>query len=121
MTSLIPHYIIQHDFMSNHDKMLTELMSGTNNQKEWYHNMGLEITRHHIYGGILAQDMTIHPPSRYDNLFKAADYNHDFWAYLASCIRLENKVILYNLCLIYHGKFFYSFVGRKPTIWKYKL
>ena len=103
--------------------MLTELMSGIHNQEEWYRNSGLQITRLHIYGGILAQDMTIHPPARYKDLFKVADYNHDFWAYLASCPTLENKVKLYNFCRIYHRKFFITrnYAGNKPTVWKYKL
>ena len=75
--------------MFNHDKMLTELMSGINKEKEWFHNSGLQLTRYHIYGGNLAQYMTIHPPIRYEELFTAADYKHDFWAYIASCNTLK--------------------------------
>ena len=80
-------------------------MSGIHNQKEWNNEMGFNIET--IYNRILRpgdhdydQAFRISPPSRYEDLFKAADEHHTFWRFLASCNNFEIKVSLDGYLLI---------------------
>ena len=83
---LLPHYFSPSGDKLNHEKIMTELISGIDNSMEWRKDMGLEIeieTKETKFQ--TRQTFVIHPPSRYEELFKTTEKNGEFWDFLASC------------------------------------
>ena len=82
---LLPHYFSLREDKLNNEKILAELMSAIYNQGEWYRDIGLRIWRWEYSEVLHRQKFVIQPPSRYEDLFKVVDGNHELWSYLASC------------------------------------
>ena len=82
-SSLLPHFFNPNHDDLQHEKIITDLLSGVYNDEEWYQNIGLKITRQYYW--TQTQQFTIHPPHRYLELFEVADKDHEFWKLLASC------------------------------------
>ena len=100
--SLLPHYFNPRGDKLNHEQIISELMSAINNEDKWYRDIGLQISVYTPFWAIgrdiKQQTFVVKSPSRYEDLFNAADENHDFWGFLASCNNYEVKVILEIIC-----------------------
>ena len=97
--SLLPHYFSPSGDKLNHEKIMTEFISGIDNLMEWRKDMGLEIEIDENSGNKFKNDQTfvIHPPSRYEELFKATDKNDEFWGFLASCSNTHETKVSFKL------------------------
>ena len=91
MNLLLPHYFHPKGDGLNHEKIITELLSGMNNSMEWRKDMGFVIQREK-FKKMHHQSFEIHPPSRYEDLWKNVSENNEFWGFLATCNIIEMTV-----------------------------